>query len=762
MNSILKFFSKAFLRLNSFMASCRYRRLLDRSFATEMRNASRRFAVSFSPKNLYFLQRACKHPEFDTQIGKIHSPQTPPSTQPLLTVVILSCGSAYDLERCMFFLSKQTEQNLEIVIANHEFSQKYRKVLKRYPVTCVTLRGNSAAYNAHALIADNVTGKYTIYLRSTDLIHPAFCREIITLAEAEQAELTLSGCATGSLPPFPLIRTGGERLSWQEYLRNESGAFECSNSDLFGKLLLSEKWKKTLEVAYPLALTPWLPFLHTLEYTKNCTTFARTHAALRQETSPVPARSQAREFAACLKGSMPDLIRKLQAALPASEAAIILERLVFSSIPATLSRLMNNPLSSLEKAVIYSHTAFYLTACRELFPVQWDALIAATFASMHYAHGARSSGLYAVHAYFIEQEAKNPEGFLALDVENMEDLRHNFLDLLQSQYPVDYLRQRRQDGDTILTHLAFSILASRRVAIIATAHTAKQLTSDRKVIQLWHGCGMMKKSLPLPEKYQHEYVLASSEICRAEFSEMFRVSPQNVLVFGTIQTDKYFDESKITPARARAHKEFPDLAGRRNCLFAPTYRRPQGVKAHYFSGWQYDNIDDLLSAANTAIIYRQHHLLKNVLQNNGEMNTDLHDSPGGFVRESMLSDIFDWMCACDIFMTDYSSAMFYALLLNKPLVFYAPDLDSYLERTAGIFIDYRGTVPGPIVETPSMDALLAAMDEAPSYVGTAKYETFKQYHMGACDGRARERLLHFLAAWYPEEKRRLARESAGV
>ncbi len=61
-------------------------------------------------------------------------------------------------------------------------------------------------------------------------------------------------------------------------------------------------------------------------------------------------------------------------------------------------------------------------------------------------------------------------------------------------------------------------------------------------------------------------------------------------------------------------------------------------------------------------------------------------------------DINELMLVSDVLVTDYSSAIYEFSLLEKPIVFFAPDYEAY-ERERGFYFDYRTGVPGPIFET---------------------------------------------------------------
>ena len=63
----------------------------------------------------------------------------------------------------------------------------------------------------------------------------------------------------------------------------------------------------------------------------------------------------------------------------------------------------------------------------------------------------------------------------------------------------------------------------------------------------------------------------------------------------------------------------------------------------------------------------------------------------------------------DLLITDYSSIMIEYCALNKPLIFFTYDLDSYLSDERGFYFDFKSTVPGPIVFT--TDQLIKAIKD---------------------------------------------------
>jgi CDP-ribitol ribitolphosphotransferase len=95
----------------------------------------------------------------------------------------------------------------------------------------------------------------------------------------------------------------------------------------------------------------------------------------------------------------------------------------------------------------------------------------------------------------------------------------------------------------------------------------------------------------------------------------------------------------------------------------------------------------------------------------------------------------------DVLISDYSSVIYDFLLLERPMVFYAPDL-AYYEQTKQFYIDYRREMPGEIVT--DAKRLPEAVQRAYAHPQRERMRAFKETYMGACDGRALERLLQEL------------------
>ena len=71
------------------------------------------------------------------------------------------------------------------------------------------------------------------------------------------------------------------------------------------------------------------------------------------------------------------------------------------------------------------------------------------------------------------------------------------------------------------------------------------------------------------------------------------------------------------------------------------------------------------------------------------------------------TDVQELYHISDMMITDYSSVMFDYALLNKPMMFFTYDLESYSEDTRGVYFDISKEAPGPLVFT--TDELISAV-----------------------------------------------------
>ncbi|MBP6924063.1 MAG: CDP-glycerol glycerophosphotransferase family protein [Candidatus Pacebacteria bacterium] len=246
-------------------------------------------------------------------------------------------------------------------------------------------------------------------------------------------------------------------------------------------------------------------------------------------------------------------------------------------------------------------------------------------------------------------------------------------------------------------------------------------TGGSKVVQLWHGKGLKKtgndssystasRSRFLQPGFftpPHRLVAASAYTARL-MQSTFAVPQEKIIEAGLPRDDVLF--SIVKGAGIDAHEELENCTEtlkargiRKILLYAPTFR-PDGSNPLL-------SLD--MQQLNTMMDKLNYHLL--LLLHPKFARKDLGISKT-FKHISYLSpglDIYPYLKKVDVLVTDYSSLYVDFLLLNKPMIFYTYDYDTY-SKEMGLHDDYLSLTPGP--HPRSFQELLVAIQEHDFYM----------------------------------------------
>lgn len=165
-------------------------------------------------------------------------------------------------------------------------------------------------------------------------------------------------------------------------------------------------------------------------------------------------------------------------------------------------------------------------------------------------------------------------------------------------------------------------------------------------------------------------------------------------------------------------------------LYAPTFRQNGVVDLELDIAAMQKRLGD-----EYLLLVRLHYLVANAV--------DLHRF-SGFARDmSSYGSIEELYLVSDVLITDYSSVMFDYGYLRKPMIFFAYDLDWYLDaNNRGVYLDYIGTVPGPVLKNTEqiIDQLLNFDNLSANY--QKKLEQFyDRFCLYGRDGKAAEKTV---------------------
>lgn len=222
-----------------------------------------------------------------------------------------------------------------------------------------------------------------------------------------------------------------------------------------------------------------------------------------------------------------------------------------------------------------------------------------------------------------------------------------------------------------------------------------------KVIQLWHGTGTIKKfgqsvntgSLGRLEKKANKtitHLIVNSEYTKNLYAKAFGISLDRIYVMGLPRTDIMFDEDKKNEKLNNFFREYPDCRNKKIILYAPTFRDQEVHNPQIPL--------DLELIRNTLpkdiiLILKLHPFVAS------SFAFDESKYEGSILNLSSYNDLNTLLFAADILITDYSSIIFEYSILERPMIFYAYDLEEFSDEGRGFYETYEEYVPGPIVKT---------------------------------------------------------------
>jgi CDP-glycerol glycerophosphotransferase len=273
--------------------------------------------------------------------------------------------------------------------------------------------------------------------------------------------------------------------------------------------------------------------------------------------------------------------------------------------------------------------------------------------------------------------------------------------------------------------------------------------SETTYVQTWHGTPLKTlffdtprvRALPLQEQddWQEfldrwDYVVVPNDYYAGTFlrSSNTRAVPiraglprNDVLVTGN-------DSATID----RLKRQLGLPTDRRIVLYAPTYR-PAPVAPEF----RYPDLTELAAGLGEDhfVLLRQHYYRRAMT---------VPPSLSWFARDvSRLDEMSQLLLVSDVLLTDYSSVAFDYAFLQRPMVFYAPDLEQYTYVAPCTYVELDQIAPGPLVRTTEeiIDAVRRTKTCPDAYA--KEYEAFFERFCAADNGRAAEKVVE--AVWGP-------------
>lgn len=222
-----------------------------------------------------------------------------------------------------------------------------------------------------------------------------------------------------------------------------------------------------------------------------------------------------------------------------------------------------------------------------------------------------------------------------------------------------------------------------------------------KVIQLWHGTGTIKrfgqdvnsgklKALERRANSNITHLIVNNDKMVKLYAGVFGIDIDKVYPVGLPKTDDILyrrwriDKGNINSDKMLIYGKYQLPVDKKLILYAPTFR-------------------DINLGSDTALKYVEE--LAQKLPDNYILGVRLHPFVSPMVRRLHVENVCDFsderslsllIMASDLLVTDYSSIIFEYCITEKPMIFFAYDLDDFESHGRGFYYDYLSFVPGPV------------------------------------------------------------------
>ena len=168
----------------------------------------------------------------------------------------------------------------------------------------------------------------------------------------------------------------------------------------------------------------------------------------------------------------------------------------------------------------------------------------------------------------------------------------------------------------------------------------------------------------------------------------FDLPEESVVITGFPRNDVLFQsEESAAPSRLKWPVSFEDAVNtkQRIVMYLPTYR--DSGNPYFNLDWT--DLDQLMQTLNAIFFYKFHPDDKSTFRGRGS----------NIVELPMETDIYSMMAYTDALISDYSSIIFDYMLLDRPIIYYAPDMEEFTASSRSLIFDPIDIAVGPVCST---------------------------------------------------------------
>ncbi len=269
------------------------------------------------------------------------------------------------------------------------------------------------------------------------------------------------------------------------------------------------------------------------------------------------------------------------------------------------------------------------------------------------------------------------------------------------------------------------------------------IRKETKIINLWHGCGALKKFGCSKMKKWNKSLFSFK---RYKNLDLFTVSSEKVIPFyseatalpikkgiikatGISRTDVFFDKIFINSCLIKKKQ----MSDKKIILYAPTFRGTNLTNAYSPNFIDFEKMKNALSENYILLIKRHPDTL--------DKPYIIPDTCKDFVIDvSKDGSISELIVISDILISDYSSLFFEWCLFDKPVLFLTPDFEQYIDER-GFYIDFKSIVDK--ARCNNTEDLIELIKNISKY-DFSFVKQIRDDYMSACDGHSTERIVELM------------------
>lgn len=266
-------------------------------------------------------------------------------------------------------------------------------------------------------------------------------------------------------------------------------------------------------------------------------------------------------------------------------------------------------------------------------------------------------------------------------------------------------------------------------------------------LQTWHGTPLKKLgydiTIPGPEVQGREnfynesrnwdYLISSNPYSTKIFKRAFKYDKE-VLEDGYPINDIFFKDNTSFVKDLKSKLGIDE--DKKIILYAPTWKDDEQNESweHYFNleidlERLYEEFSD-----EYVIILKMHHLVSENLR----IDERLKDFA---IDLSSYDDIQELYVLSDILITDYSSVFFDYAHSKRPILFFVPDLNHYIENVRGLYLNMEKELPGPLIkDNDELIDIIKNIDDV-SIEYSDKYDEFYERFCSLCKGNSAKKII---------------------